>query len=555
MGYRLTVHREFFAEVAERLWKGGVDAVRELVENAYDADSSKVLVTFLPHGLVIEDDAGMDRDRLSKFLEVGGKHEETELTRTGRKVVGKYRVGRLSALGAFSKMQVRTRFGSHSASLLIAFDDLTRLSEGNALIPSVDLPPLRRNGTEILLHEPKTQPDYEGVLSMLTHLPILRVPSFSVFVKKSGEFKEWDFEGAERVFPRDIPGVKIPVKLQGIEGVITIADDSALPLAEEDRGIGIGVSAHLVTRSYFGFENSPYRFDRVTGYVECDYIVSTFGSKDRLLDDDAHRQFMNDITHFIQETLIPRLRQAEIQRIDRVDIKVLRKVDRILGASLADASLSFFEQQKLPPRILRMKLGDDAVVKQTDETSVLVLQESLDVPAAELPATADRESIIQALVPSVENNHEEGEDVGRIMQRTPGIEMLQTDEKTQMGIGGGSNSTEGEGTPEPLAAPPAAKKRRVAHYLHDLGVVVLFYEDQNDPRPSYSETNFNLQGTSVKAVFINKKHPSYEKCRKSGLLAHLLRLISNELAALRYLGSQEAIGAANRLYGNAVLKT
>lgn len=40
MGYRLTVHREFFSDVAERLWKSGIDAVKELVENSYDADSA-----------------------------------------------------------------------------------------------------------------------------------------------------------------------------------------------------------------------------------------------------------------------------------------------------------------------------------------------------------------------------------------------------------------------------------------------------------------------------------------------------------------------------------
>ena len=131
MELQLTVNDNFFAELTQRLWKNSSDVVRELVQNAYDADASKVIVTFLPNGLTVEDDGGMDPARLRSFLQVGGTHEEVEFTARGRRVVGKYRVGRLSALGAFSRMLVRTRLDDYHVSFEFSVEDLHRLSQGN----------------------------------------------------------------------------------------------------------------------------------------------------------------------------------------------------------------------------------------------------------------------------------------------------------------------------------------------------------------------------------------------------------------------------------------
>ena len=56
-------------------------------------------------------------------------------------------------------------------------------------------------------------------------------------------------------------------------------------------------------------------------------------------------------------------------------------------------------------------------------------------------------------------------------------------------------------------------ERRVGHYLHDVGIAVFIYEDKNDSRPSYNDPSFVIQGVRVKAVFVNKLHPSYARCR------------------------------------------
>jgi hypothetical protein len=118
--YTFKIEHTFLAELVQRLSRNPTQAVLELVQNSYDADATRVLITFLPDGLAVEDDGGMGEEQIRSFHTVGGMHDDEEFTPSGRRVVGKYRFGRLLVLGAYESMEVRTRRG--------AFVDATRLT-------------------------------------------------------------------------------------------------------------------------------------------------------------------------------------------------------------------------------------------------------------------------------------------------------------------------------------------------------------------------------------------------------------------------------------------
>ncbi len=511
MELQLTVNDNFFAELTQRLWKNSSDVVRELVQNAYDADASKVIVTFLPNGLTVEDDGGMDPARLRSFLQVGGTHEDVEFTAGGRRVVGKYRVGRLSALGAFSRMMVRTRLNDYHVSFEFSVEDLHRLSQGTVNIHDGGRAPLKRNGTEISLVEQTAETKFDEVMKALVQQPILRTPGFEVYVRRASEFEEWNLEGAERVLPRDIPGIKLEVNIDGplaITGLVTIAADSALPLSEEDRGIGIVTSSHLVLRSLFGYENSPYRFDRVTGYVDCNQLKTTFGAKDRVVEDQTYRTFHEQMRQFLSRKVVPALKDAELRHIGKLEVKTLRHVDRILGEALVKVASDMLPRQPLSPEA--MKALAPTVIKRTKESTVLLIPQGA-TGASPLPGSgADKEVVVS--------------EVGGAQ------EILQRSENAR---------PEGE--------------RRVGHYLHDVGIAVFIYEDRNDSRPSYNDPSFVIQGVRVKAVFVNKLHPSYARCeRTGGLVNHLVTLIAHELVAISDQNNVAAVQLINKIYGTAL---
>ena len=69
----MKVHPSFFKEFATKTWVSPTEIIKELVENAFDEDATKVLVSLLDNGsIAIEDDAGMDQNGMEKFLLVAG---------------------------------------------------------------------------------------------------------------------------------------------------------------------------------------------------------------------------------------------------------------------------------------------------------------------------------------------------------------------------------------------------------------------------------------------------------------------------------------------------
>jgi hypothetical protein len=558
----------FLPELVQRLSRNTAQSILELVQNSYDADATRVLVTFLPDGLAVEDDAGMNGEQIRSFHTVGGMHEDEEFTPSGRRVVGKYRFGRLLVLGVYECMEVRTRSDPFADSTKLTFEDLYALSQGSVTTPKLDEPFLKRpRGSEFLMSGRKADVDYEECAKLLMQQPFLRTPGFEVYAKKAGSFSEWDFGGAERVYPRDIPGMKLPVKIERapgpsgtggslkVEGVITIADDAALPLAEEDKGIGIVVSGLLVTRTYFGFEASQHRLDRVTGYVESNNLKTTYGTKDRLIEDENYKHFIVEMRTFFECVVIPKLREAEIRLVGRTEMKLLRRVDRVLGKVLAQSQPGLFpEGRSISPMALKLLVPEGSILEQGKESSVVIVvteektiePEKRHEPVSEPPQQAERQGILQAA--SVASGEPSEAAAPAQDDRAQPAITVQTDQPSQPPQAAAQQPPD-----QPVIAPEErAGPKRVAHYLHDVGIVVMFYDDAADERPSYSDPGFTLQGVPAKAVFVNKKHPSYKRSEtKNDIPQHLIRLITNEIIAMGYRESGEAIRAANRLYGLA----
>ena len=83
MATQLKVHPSFFKEFATKTWVSPTEIVKELVENAFDEDATRVLVTVLKDGSVtIEDDAGMDQNGMEKFLLLGSPHKKSRVRLT-----------------------------------------------------------------------------------------------------------------------------------------------------------------------------------------------------------------------------------------------------------------------------------------------------------------------------------------------------------------------------------------------------------------------------------------------------------------------------------------
>nr|MDP8941686.1 ATP-binding protein [Thermoproteota archaeon] len=335
MTAELKIHPSFFREFATKTWVSPNEIVKELVENAFDEDATKVLVTLLKNGtVIIEDDAGMNPDSMEKFLILGSPHKKHDAISPKLKRIrtGRYGTGRLSFLTSFDSMRIRTRRDDFSKSILIDGDTLDKLFRGNVELKEIKEPMLDRNGTELTMKNPKVVIDIFRLTKEIRKLAILRHPMFEVYVKEAENFVEWNFDRAQMIKAPDIQGHKIPVNIDNgrISGEIVIA---RRPLSEDERGIAVMVGNHIVTRNNFGFDT---KLNRVTGYIRCDTLTSRFADKSALIEDEEYLRFNQAMKTFIVDIVLPSLTEYEDVLITREESKIYREIDKVLGQAIIE---------------------------------------------------------------------------------------------------------------------------------------------------------------------------------------------------------------------------
>ncbi len=336
MTLELKVHPSFFKEFATKTWISPYEIIRELIENAFDEDATRIIVTVLDNGsVVIEDDAGMDADSINKFLIVGSPHKANENLSPKLKRIrtGRYGTGRLSFLTSFDNMKIKTKLDNFHKTMVINGDALENLFAGHAQLQELTETPLKRNGTEIFLYNSKINIDTVKLSKELKKLSILKYPLFEVYVKYSDVFKEWDLTDSQIVKSPDVQGYKIVVNVTTnpiISGEIIIAKR---PLGQDERGIAIMVGNHVVKRTTFGFDN---KMNKVTGYVKCDQLTSRFADKSALIENDEYVKFNQSMKNFIVEQVLPSLTEYEDVLITREESKIYKEIDKVMGQAVLE---------------------------------------------------------------------------------------------------------------------------------------------------------------------------------------------------------------------------
>lgn len=118
IGKPINVSLRVIADLSQGLYRSPADALKELVSNAYDADSPTVEITFSRDfsTLTIRDKgSGMTTEQFVKVMEtIGGSSkrsadsEDQDKTASGRKIVGRIGIGLLSVSQIANKLEVQS---------------------------------------------------------------------------------------------------------------------------------------------------------------------------------------------------------------------------------------------------------------------------------------------------------------------------------------------------------------------------------------------------------------------------------------------------------------
>ena len=527
MATQLKVHPSFFKEFATKTWVSPTEIVKELVENAFDEDATRVLVTVLKDGSVtIEDDAGMDQNGMEKFLLLGSPHKKVESVSPKLKRIrtGRYGTGRLSFLTSFESMKIRTRRGNFSKAFMIDGDVLDRLFTGNASLDDLSEKDLKRDGTELVMSGSKVETDVFRLAKEIRKLAVLRQPMFEVSIKDADIFSEWDFTNAQKITAPDIQGHKVSVSLDGgkITGEIVIA---RRPLSDEERGIAVMVGNHIVTRSNFGFDS---KLSRVTGYVRCDALTSRFADKSALIEDDEYAKFNQAMKTFVIDTVLPSLTEYEDVLITREESKIYKEIDKVLGQAMVETLETQEEVQGYEmvdvKEVVRAELRTE---EKTHRGAVQVQEYEEARPIAPEGGMSKGEHVRSEepqsyrSVPVEEAAHVEGEVVDVVDEKQVDGTVIRTRKIRK-----------------PIVKKTFALKR--------IGFKVIPYEDESDSR--YSFTNESV-------VFVNKANSTYKAESSRGdefLLRHIINLVAESIASAKHPEGKNALELQNRLVSEAI---
>jgi hypothetical protein len=536
MPAQMKVHPSFFKDFATKTWVSPTEIIKELVENAFDEDATKVLITVLTNGsITIEDDAGMDQNGMEKFLLLGSPHKRTESIspRLKRIRTGRYGTGRLSFLTSFENMRIRTRRRNFAKALVINADVLEQLYTGNAKLGDLKEPPLKRDGTELLMTGAKTQLDTFKVIKEIRKLAILRQPLFEVYIKTADKFKEWHFEGAQIVRAPEIQGHRIPVNLENgkITGEIIIA---RRPLSDDERGIAVMVGNHVVMRSNFGFET---KLNRVTGFVRCDSLTTRFADKSAIIEDSEYAKFNQLMKTFVIDRIIPGLTEYEDVLITREESRIYREIDKILGQAMVEnleleEEVQGYELVQVKERVRSNSLDDEdqnhrPKAQPSSKHHLAGYDEIEETPGGRPSVSEARTASPRAVTdPAVSGN------LSNIGSEGLVAEVMND---TQ-------DATDGMITTRNVRKPIVKK----TFALKRIGYKVIPYEDESDSRYSFITEN---------VVFVNKANPTYRAEARRGdefLMRHVISIVAEAVAQAKHPEGKEALELQNRLVADAI---
>lgn len=528
MAIALKVHPSFFKEFATKTWVSPADVVKELVENAFDEDATRVLITILSdNSISIEDNAGMDESEIQKFLLLGSPHKKVDSVSPKLKRIrtGRYGTGRLSFLTSFEKMKIRTRKGNYHKSFLIDTKSLDDLFSGKSNLREIREARLSRDGTEIIVSDAKSYVDELRLVKEIRKLAVLRHPLFEVYIKRSSRFKEWSSTSAQLIRVPDIQGHRIPLNLDkgSIVGEITVA---RRPLTEDERGIAVMVGGHIVMRTLFGFDS---KIPRVTGFVRCDTLTSRFADKSAIIEDKEFEKFSGLMKKFIVDTVIPSLTLYEDVLVTREESKIYKQIDKVLGQAV-------FETLEPSEEIEGYEIVETKkiVSKPTGKASSIPAEDNLfdkSIDDEYKDFTKNENKRTRGTITEKGKNKQTLGDVYNTLPnylysgQSPDMENYE-------------NVTVATQVKKPLMKKTFALKK--------VGYKIIPYEDETDSR--YSFINENV-------VFVNKANPTYKAESLRGdefLLRHIMNIVAQAVAETRHPEGKEALELQNRLVSEAI---
>lgn len=302
-----------------------IELIRELVNNAYDADATEVYVAVTPESVTIEDNgSGMSERGLKQFFTVGSEEKRIHSVspRFGRKRIGQFGIGKFAALAAADKFVVESQKGKWLYSVVFDREEWQKSEKWELPIVKEQASPLRQDGTKVILTKLKRHFSVSDVERYLKESVPLRAKKFAVFLN------------GKRISARYIPGRRFSISIKTVYGSIEGEIVVAVKAGSVDKpGIECRVKQVLIRREFFDLERAhPYGLSRITGEVNADFLPVTSSRNDFLRDSLEFKLFEQVMRPQLEKILKELKKESETKYLKRLKEELKEVLSKIRTA-------------------------------------------------------------------------------------------------------------------------------------------------------------------------------------------------------------------------------
>jgi hypothetical protein len=324
----VTVDKSHLITIGERLYSESIELIRELVNNAYDADATEVDIKMTDESIEVKDNGiGMDREGLRQYFNIGSP-EKIVKNRSPifhRDLIGQFGIGKFASLSACECFEVYTQKGDFAAKVVFDKTDWEKKGDQWNLPLQILHPDKERgDGTAVTLLRLKKRFEPEEVARKIIEGTPLKAQNFVVRLN------------GMRITARSLSGHRIPF-LEGTDfgpvyGEVIILPSSTA--SQDELGIEVKVKQVTVKREFFGLEHWGKIASRVQGEVHVDFLPVTTDRTGFILDSPEYQAFKRIMEKVIQEVegILKRLAgHKEKRRASKALKEALHRVHRALA--------------------------------------------------------------------------------------------------------------------------------------------------------------------------------------------------------------------------------
>jgi len=323
----VTVDKSHLVTIGERLYGESIELIRELINNAYDADATEVKVAIKDGTIVVEDNGtGMDLNGLRQYFNIGSPEKRTyrKSPKFQRDRIGEFGIGKFASLSACSHFEVWTKKGEFQARVIFDKEQWQQSGQKWQLPLEIEVVDHRlSDGTKVTLKGVTKRFNLSDVEKRIIETVPIKASDFSVCLN------------GHKLAARFIPGHRIPF-LEGTEfGIIhgEIIITSQLDREISDAGIECKVKQVTIKKEFFGMEEWIKDIARIKGEVHVDFVPITSDRTGFITDTPQYKKFqevMNRILERIKPVIEELSDYKENRRARRTLTEVLDKIKNAL---------------------------------------------------------------------------------------------------------------------------------------------------------------------------------------------------------------------------------